>query len=170
MVWDLYCWNFFSGPVLHILEFSDSISTLPQSLLLKDVSSTFVYCWWIPPLCSSEELAIVEICGKTTVPPDDVHNLTCGQCPPSWLEIVTMLWVQKRDLWHEDGAGVQRLLLNCAVTLGKVGNRVSQSPSVCGSELKFTSRGRHMRFGKRKWRSHDSQFSCPVRRQRCLGT
>lgn len=32
MMWDLYCWNFFSGPLWQILESSNSISTFPCSL------------------------------------------------------------------------------------------------------------------------------------------
>lgn len=59
--------------------------------------------------------------------------------------------------------------MNCVISMGKVGNYMAQSPSGYHCELKIMSRGRYMRFGREKWRSHDFQI-CTNGRQRCMVT
>ena len=112
--------------------------------------------------------SIMERFWKRTVPFDYAHTLTCGHCPWSWLEIITMLWVHMRDFMAGRWSWCPEASTELCCHLAE-GGALSESPSVCRSQLKFTSRGRRMRFGKQKWRRHDCQFSCPVRRQRCLG-
>ena len=58
MMWDLYCWNFFSGPLWQILESSNSISTFPCSL----------YCW---KMCLYTCLLLV---GTTSLFLTDISN------------------------------------------------------------------------------------------------
>lgn len=74
----------------------------------------------------------------------------------------------KRDLmvwqsWCLDGS------MNYVICMGEVVNYIPQSPSSYHCKLKVMSRGKCMRFGREKWRSHDNHI-CTDRRQRCIVT
>lgn len=89
MIWGLYCWKVFPGPLLEIKNFLTQYLLSPRTFILKVVSYMFLCRQWIPYHIFVDNGYHTDMEGLKgpSVLPGNVCNLASAHCPWPWLEI-----------------------------------------------------------------------------------
>lgn len=131
---DKWC-VFISRPLLWILEIPTlSLPFLPV-FMIEWCIFTFAYCRCIPHLCAPQKWVNVQGCWKRTVSSSCVPVLASADRASSWL-FISHDALRRETLWCEDESWRLAGSTEFRCERGEVGDHVSQSPSLCGSEMK----------------------------------